>query len=87
MIPGIDAAKIRAFFVHPDFTRMGIGKRLLEKCEAEATSFGFTSFELVATLSGEKLYVSQGYVPMKFYEIDLGNGVTNQVISMSKSLK
>ncbi len=87
LIPGIDAAKIRAFFVHPNFTRMGIGKRLLENCEAEAAAFGFTSFELVATLSGEKLYASNGYVPMKFYEIDLGNGVTNQVISMYKSLK
>src|SRR5258706_550637 len=36
LIPGIDSAKIRAFFVHPDFIRMGIGKRLLEKCEIEA---------------------------------------------------
>ena len=33
LIPGRDSARIRAFFVHPDFTRMGIGKRLLEKCE------------------------------------------------------
>ena len=30
LIPGIDSARIRAFFVHPDFTRMGIGKRLLK---------------------------------------------------------
>ena len=87
LIPAIDAAKIRAFFVHPDFTRIGIGKRLLEKCESEAASFGFNSFELVATLSGEKLYASHGYLPLKSYEIDLGNGVTNRVISMHKILK
>lgn len=87
LIPGVDSARIRAFFVHPDFTRMGIGKRLLEKCELEAKSFGFDSLELVATLSGEKLYSSNGYTPNKAYDIDLGNGITNKVVSMYKSLK
>jgi len=87
LIPGVDSARIRAFFVHPDFTRMGIGKTLLEKCELEAKSFGFDSLELVATLSGEKLYSSNGYIPLKSYDVDLGNGVTNKVVSMHKSLK
>ena len=87
LIPGTDSARIRAFFVHPDFTRMGIGKRLLEKCEVEAKSFGFDSLELVATLSGEKLYSANGYIPLKSYDVDLGNGITNKVVSMYKSLK
>lgn len=87
LIPGTDSARIRAFFIHPDFTRMGIGKTLLEKCEIEAKAFGFDSFELVATLSGEKLYSSYGYITLKSYEVDLGNGITNKVVSMSKSLK
>ena len=87
LIPGTDSARIRAFFVHPDFTRMGIGKKLLEKCETEAKSSGFDSLELVATLSGEKLYAANGYNPLRSYEVDLGNGITNKVISMYKSLK
>jgi N-acetylglutamate synthase-like GNAT family acetyltransferase len=87
LIPGIDPARIRAFFVHPDFTRMGIGKRLLERCEIEAKSFGFDALELVATLSGEKLYSSNGYISLRSYDIDLGNGITNKVVSMYKSLK
>jgi N-acetylglutamate synthase-like GNAT family acetyltransferase len=87
LIPGTDSARIRAFFVHPDFTRMGIGKKLLEKCEIEAKSFGFDSLELVATLSGEKLYSSNGYIPLKSYFVDLGNGITNNVVSMYKSLR
>lgn len=87
LIPGVDSARIRAFFVHPGFTRKGIGKRLLEKCEIEAISFGFNSFELVATLSGEKLYSSNGYIALKSYDVDLGNGITNKVVSMYKSLK
>ena len=66
---------------------MGIGKRLLEKCEIEAEPFGFNSLELVATLSGGKLYSSKGYVPQKSYDVDLGIGITNKVVSMYKTLK
>jgi len=87
LVPGVDSAKIRAFFVHPNFTRMGIGKILIEKCESEAASMGFESMELVATLSGEKLYSSKGYVPIKSFKVDLGNGITNKVVSMNKHLK
>ncbi len=87
LIPGVDSARIRAFFVHPDFTRMGIGKRLLKECEAEARSLGFHSLELVATLSGEKLYSAMGYIPVRSYDIDLGNGITNKVVAMYKSIK
>ena len=87
LIPGIDSARIRAFFVHPNYTRMGIGKKLIEICENEAASKGFDTMELVATLSGEKLYLSEGYISIKFYEVDLGNGITNKVVSMHKQLK
>ena len=87
LIPGIDSARIRAFFVHPNYTRMGIGKKLIEKCENEASSMGFDSMELVATLSGEKLYSSKGYNHIKAFEVDLGDGITNKVVSMNKQLK
>ncbi len=87
LVPGTEPAKIRAFFVHPGYARMGIGKALLEKCETEAKACGFESLELVATLSGEKLYAANGYIPLKTYDIDLGNGITNKVVSMYKSFK
>lgn len=60
--------------------------KLIQKCENEAAEMGFKSMELVATLSGEKLYSAQGYIPIKHYEIDLVHGVTNKVISMFKRL-
>jgi predicted N-acetyltransferase YhbS len=66
---------------------MGIGKKLIERCENEAASMGFDTMELVATLSGEKLYSSKGYIPLKSYEVNLGNGITNKVVSMRKHLK
>ncbi len=86
LLPGIDAARIRAFFVHPEYTRMGIGKELLKKCEAEAKSLGFDSLELVATLSGQKLYSANGYKKIKAYKVELEDGITNKVISMHKNI-
>jgi GNAT superfamily N-acetyltransferase len=54
--PAQDAAKIRAFFVHPDWARHGIGRMLLESSEEAARTAGFKRFELGATLSGIPLY-------------------------------
>src|SRR3982074_2826996 len=42
--PHKDAAKIRAFFIHPDWARRGIGTLLLEACENAAKSAGFSRF-------------------------------------------
>jgi GNAT superfamily N-acetyltransferase len=57
-----EAARIRAFFVHPSRARQGLGGRLLTICEAEARAEGFTAAELVATLPGERFYARYGYV-------------------------
>ena len=57
----IDAAKIRAFFIHPDFARCGLGTRLLERCERDAIAHGFRRLELMATLPGVRLYAARGY--------------------------
>lgn len=59
--PRVDAAKIRAFFIHPEHARQGIAKLILTHCEAEAIAYGFSRFELVATLSGVPFYAAQGY--------------------------
>jgi len=84
--PGLDPARIRAFFVHPEYTRRGIGKKLLIKSEIEAQFGGYNSLELVATLSGEKLFSAQGYKKIKTFELNLGNGITNKVVLMNKTI-
>ena len=61
LTPGTDAAKIRAFFVHPDHARHGYGRELLTHCEQQAVMNGFLSFEMMATLPGVKLYEKCGY--------------------------
>lgn len=63
--PQHDGARVRAFFVHPSWTRRGLGKWLLELCESRALEHGYTSAELVATLPGERLYRVFGYRPIE----------------------
>ena len=83
--PETDAAKIRAFFVHPDFARRGIGSRILQACEAAASQAGFTRFELGATLTGERLYRARGYTAVERIDVPLSNGENLPVILMAKS--
>ena len=59
--PGTEPARIRAFFVHPDWSRRGLARRLYAECERAALVAGFRAFELMATLPGEPLYVALGF--------------------------
>src|SRR5436305_9663325 len=56
--PARDAAKIRAFFVHPKWGRQGIGTLILETCEEAARAAGFRRLEMGATLTGVPFYSS-----------------------------
>jgi N-acetylglutamate synthase-like GNAT family acetyltransferase len=82
--PRQDAAKIRAFFIHPDWARRGVGTMILEACENAARAAGFTRFEMGATLTGAKLFGAKGYVAVKPISIPLANGETLPVIHMEK---
>jgi GNAT superfamily N-acetyltransferase len=81
-----DAAKIRAFFVRPDWARRGVGRALLARCEAEARAAGFASAELVATLAGRELYRAFGYAADEPFEHRLTDAVTIRFIAMRKRL-
>jgi GNAT superfamily N-acetyltransferase len=83
--PNVDAAKIRAFFVDPDCARQGIGRALLDRCEAEARARGFKRFELMGTLPGVRLYRAYGYVPSATIEYSVAPGVMIQFVPMSKA--
>ena len=82
--PARDAAKIRAFFIPPDFARRGLGTLLLERCEHEAVMFGFRRFEMMATLPGIRLYEARGYSGSTRVEWPLGDGLTIPFLPMSK---
>ena len=84
--PQHDAAKIRAFFVHPDWARRGVGSRLLEVCEAAAAAAGFRRFEMGSTLTGVPLYRARGYVETEGREVPLGSGLSLPIVRMEKHL-
>jgi GNAT superfamily N-acetyltransferase len=70
----IEAARIRAFFIHPNFARRGIGRAILEACEQALQSAGFHHAEIAATLTGEPLYVACGYQVTNRFDIRLDDG-------------
>jgi len=83
--PATDAAKIRAFFIHPDWARRGLGSKILEACEAAARSAGFSRFEMGATLTGVPLYLQRGYHVLERIAVPLPNGAALPIVRMAKS--
>ena len=84
--PTHDAAKIRAFFVHPDFARQGLGGRILEACESAAIEAGFCRLEMGATLSGVAFYRAKGYVAIENQSVPLSNGEQLPIVRMGKNV-
>ena len=85
--PSIDAARIRAMYTHPDWTRCGIGTLLLGLGEQAARDAGFGSIELGSTIPGEPFYLAQGYNELSREILIAANGAESVVIKMGKSLK
>lgn len=84
--PARDAAKIRAMYTNPDFTRRGIGRRVLGLCEEAARAAGFTRAEMMATMAGVPLYEACSYAqvePILSAPID---GVRVPLVRMEKPL-
>jgi GNAT superfamily N-acetyltransferase len=86
LAPPRDAAKIRAFFVHPAWTRRGIGSMILKACEAAARAEGFARLEMGATLTGVPLYRARGYVALEHLTVPLPDGESLPIVRMEKHL-
>lgn len=84
--PATEAARIRAFYVNPRWSRKGVGSRILEACEGEARKAGFSRIELVATLPGEPLYLSRGYEKAEPVQLETPDGESLPAFRMTKRL-
>ena len=84
--PASDAARIRAFFVHPQFARRGLGRELYAECERSARAVGFHRLELMATLPGEPLYSALGFEGKERTSVRLPGDVDVPLVRMEKGI-
>jgi predicted N-acetyltransferase YhbS len=84
--PARDAARIRAFFVHPGWARRGIGRSIMAACERAIAGAGFHEVVIMSTLAGEPLYASLGYRVAARSEMGLGGGLGLPVVRMERRL-
>jgi GNAT superfamily N-acetyltransferase len=85
--PARDAARIRAFFVHPEQTRRGLGRALYSYCATAARTAGFRRFELMATLPGVLLYAALGFTATEHISIPIADGVQLPLVRMSRLIE
>lgn len=85
--PGRSPARIRAFYVHPSWARRGIGRQLMERCEAAARQAGFRRLDLASTVPGEPLYAAMGYEVTARSAAPMPNGESLPYTHMTKALE
>jgi GNAT superfamily N-acetyltransferase len=86
--PATEAGHVRAMFVRPDWTRRGLGRRIIAACERAALDEEFRRLDLVATLPGVPLYEACGFVPDGPVEdIILVDGTRLPCLKMSKVIR
>jgi GNAT superfamily N-acetyltransferase len=85
-LPATDAAKIRAFFVHPAWARRGIGGLILDACESAAIAAGFRRLEMGATLTGVPFYLAKGYMELEHLAVPLEHGDALPIVRMAKDV-
>lgn len=84
--PKTEAARIRAFFVHPHWARRGIARLLLRECERSALASGFRQLELMATLTGLPFYQREGFTVLERQDLELPDGVRFALARMTRDL-
>jgi GNAT superfamily N-acetyltransferase len=84
--PATEAARVRAMFVRDDWTRRGLGRRIIDACEEAARAEGFRRMELGATLPGVPLYAACGFEPVEELEVVLADGVPLSCLWMAKPI-
>jgi GNAT superfamily N-acetyltransferase len=84
--PRADAARIRAFYVHPDWARRGVGRAVMAACERAMAEAGFRAVVMMSTLAGEPLYASLGYAVSERCDVEMGGGLKLPVVRMGKAL-
>lgn len=84
--PESEPARVRAMFTRADWTRRGLGRRILQACEDAARVEGFGRLSLMATLPGVPLYAAYGFEALEELEITMPDGVTLPCVTMEMAI-
>jgi len=84
--PATEPARVRAMFVRDDWTRRGLGRRIIDACEEAARREGFGRMALSATLPGVPLYQACGFEPLEEVDTVLVDGVRLRCVTMEKPI-
>ena len=84
--PATEPARVRAMFVRADWTRRGLGTRILDACRDAARADGFRQLALMATMPGLQLYERYGFVVTSRAPITLPDGVLVECAAMELPL-
>jgi GNAT superfamily N-acetyltransferase len=84
--PATEPARVRAMFTRADWTRRGLGRRILDACEEAAKREGFRRLALGATISGLPLYLAYGFQPVEEFDVTMPDGVTIPCVAMEKPI-
>ncbi|HXS08158.1 MAG TPA: GNAT family N-acetyltransferase [Rhizomicrobium sp.] len=84
--PKTEPARVRAMYTSPNFTRRGVGRKVLSLCEEAARKEGFSRVELAATMGGKPLYLACGYQPIEAMLVATPSGIKVPLLRMGKAL-
>ena len=84
--PDTEPARVRAMFVRDDWSRRGLGRAILERCERDARAAGFTTLALMATLPGEPLYRAFGFEEIKRFDVVMPDGVAVECVHLERDI-
>jgi GNAT superfamily N-acetyltransferase len=84
--PSRHPARVRAFFVRPEFARRGLARAILAACEDAIRAAGFRRIELGSTLPGVPFYRAFHYQESERLEVPLINGLSLPIVRMTKNL-
>ena len=84
--PATEPARVRAMFVRDDWSRRGLGRRILEECQKTAREEGFGELALMSTLPGLPLYLAYGFEKIEDVDIPLPDGLSVAGATMRKPI-
>jgi GNAT superfamily N-acetyltransferase len=85
--PAREPARIRAFFVDPEWSRRGVGSKLMNACVDAARAAGFKTLELAATLPGVPLYRAFGFRELERVKAPTPDGVGLPIVRMGRAVE